>query len=163
MKRCWTVLLLAGLVGTGLLAGCAQSDKELLPGDQADAEKLRELARSLVPSGATIAAERDGACEMFRDFPDCRTVGFYDLSGVSREARVEAAEQAARRADWTVDRLDVGRGGTRIEFLREGYTAWVSIRDHVGYWQTYCEPMGVRDRDFVEDCTDTLQVQREPS
>ena len=163
MNRRWTALLLTSLVGIGLATGCGQSDTELSPSDQADAEELQRLAQSLVPEGTTVAAERDGACQTFREYPDCRTVRFYDLSGVSREARVEAAQEAGRQAGWTVGPPDAASGGTRVDFTRDGYTAWVSIRDHLGHWETYCEPMSVHERDFVEDCTDTLQVQRNAS
>ena len=98
---------------------------------------------------------------MFRDYPDCRTINFYDLSGVSREIRVEAVEKAAKQAGWSVELGSIAEGGTRVDLSRDGYTARVSIKDHTGYWQTYCKPMSVGDRDFVEHCTDSLQVQRE--
>jgi hypothetical protein len=163
MRRSWVANMLVGLIVAGVGVGCAQADEELLPGDQANAQELRRLATSLVPAGATVAAENDGACEMFRDFPDCRTVRFYDLSGVSREARVEAFVQRAEQVGWLVEIDHVGEGGTGLRLSRDGYSASASIKDHIGYWQTYCEPMGVRERDFIEDCTDTLQVQRERS
>jgi hypothetical protein len=139
--------------------GCAQSDEELLPGDQAEAEELRELARALVPPESTIAREKDGACEMFRDYPDCRTISFYELDA-SREARVKSAISVARRNGWAVDPPDIRRGGTRLELSRDGYTAWVRLRDHEGHWEVYCAPLPLSDPDFIEDCTDGLQIQR---
>lgn len=160
MKR---VLMLAALIVL-LSGGCSQADVELLPGDQSDAEELHAVARSLVPKDSRILAAEDGGCEMFRDFPDCRTVSFYDAHEPDRERRVEAAEETARNAGWTLTSSpDVMEGGTWLEFERDGYTAWVSIREHEENWRNYCEGVPVNDRDFIDACPDKLQVQREGS
>lgn len=160
MERCGTIFVLLALAFAGLGVGCANADTELLPGNQADAEQLRELGRSLVPDGSRILLEEEGACEMFRDFPDCLTVSFYDPAGRDHDMLVEAVEQKAKLHGWSVtDAPERLEGGTWLEFSQGGYEAWVSIREHETHWLEYCEPLAPSDPDFVDDCADHLQVQ----
>lgn len=155
-------MLIAVVVLLG--AGCSQADIELLPGDQSDAEELHSFARSLVPATSRILLEEDGGCEMFRDFPDCQPVSFFDPHQGDRERRVEAVTETAEEAGWTTTGFpEVMPGGTRLDFEREGYTAWVSIREHEENWRNVCEGVPPSDRAFIDACPDTLQVQREGS
>jgi hypothetical protein len=96
--------------------------------------------------------------------PDCRTVSFFDPHEEDRERRVEAVTETADEAGWTTTGFpEVMPGGTWLEFEREGYTAWVSIREHEENWRNICEGVPANDRDFIEFCPDVLQVQREGS
>lgn len=90
-------------------------------------------------------------------------MSFYDAHEEDRERRVEAADETARNAGWTMTGFpDVMEGGTWLEFERDGYTAWVSIREHE-HWRDFCEGIPVNDRDFIAACPNRLQVQREGS
>jgi hypothetical protein len=54
-------------------------------------------------------------------------------------------------------------GGTWLEFERDGYTAWVSIREHEELEEPSARAYRSTTRDFIAACPDRLQVQREGS
>ena len=113
--------------------------------------KLREGARSLVPSDSRIVEEVEADCVELARSPSCVHI-YYIAEAQALRERVQAVEQAAGAARWRTITREFAAGGANLRLRRGGLMASVFIWNDERATPCRAAP----DR----ECADVVMVER---
>ena len=90
-------------------------------------ENLLELARELMPEGATVIREGSSECDPFAPHqPSCASIVFRATPDMT-EARAKGVKARAKELGWNFVDSNSGDGGTGLTFERASVEARVSL------------------------------------
>jgi hypothetical protein len=156
IRPVFIVLLASAMIVTAVAVGC----NALAGSFERDSDEIAELhaaARSFVPAGAPVVAERESACyHELGAYPDCVML-FFRARGALAD-RAEATRSAAAANGWRRGVEHGGGGGVQLTYARDGLVAIVALDAREYFWRRECgrRSLGRAER---EECADSVQIR----